>query len=90
MSEPERSSDSLDAVLTWLAGEPGDDPVSDLALLRSHLVAAGDDSAKSCSISSDCVRLTSVGGFGRVCSRRPFRYRAIFTFLQRHSSIACW
>lgn len=43
MSEPERSSDSLDAVLTWLAGEPGDDPVSDLALLRSHLVAAGDD-----------------------------------------------
>lgn len=43
MSEPERTSDSLDAVLNWLAGEPGDDPVSDLGLLHSHLGVANDD-----------------------------------------------
>lgn len=43
MSEPAQSSETLDAVLTWLAGEPGDDPLGDLAMLRSHLAVAADE-----------------------------------------------
>lgn len=44
MSEPERSPETLDAVLGWLSGEPDDDPVNDLGRLRDHLVVAGDGS----------------------------------------------
>tara|TARA_R110001583_G_scaffold191541_1_gene356875 strand:- start:61129 stop:62652 length:1524 start_codon:yes stop_codon:yes gene_type:complete len=42
MSEPDQLSATHEAALTWLNGEPDDDPVADLAALRHHEPAAGD------------------------------------------------
>lgn len=42
MAESHRVSESVEAVLAWLAGEPDDDPVADLAALRQHLARLGE------------------------------------------------
>lgn len=42
MVESLRISDPAEAVLTWLAGEPADDPVADLVALRQYYVRLGE------------------------------------------------